>query len=100
MLSNSDILEIREIVRDIIRETSKKTSETTVRLTLRELGLEKLTYKQSQVVSTYGYKTYKRSLNYVRWKKDGEGKTSPVTCMRSEFDDFLRKFDIELKIIK
>jgi hypothetical protein len=84
-------LELRKLIADVSRDT--------VILTLQQLGLLKTTYMQSEIIKLYGMAAYKKSLMYVKWQKKGESRSSQVICMRSEFDEYLRQFDIELKPI-
>lgn len=85
-------IDIKEL-RQIIDETAQKA----VSETLRSLGLEKLIYRQAEIIRTYGITIYRKSLMYVQWQKKGESRSSPMICDKAEFDNYLRKFNIELK---
>jgi hypothetical protein len=83
--------ELRKLIADVSRET--------VILTLQQLGLLKTILTQSEVIKLYGRSAYEKSLMYVQWQKKGESKSSQVICQRNEFNEYLIKFDVELKVI-
>jgi hypothetical protein len=72
-------------------------SESIVKNTLRELHMLKKTYTQAEIVKMYGRAAYEKSLLYVKWQKKGPAKSSQVECLCDDFDEYKRKFDIELK---
>jgi hypothetical protein len=78
-----------------LREYSKEI----IKNTLRELHMLKKTYTQAEIVKMYGMAAYKKSLLYVKWQKKGNAKSSQVECLCDDFDEYKRRFDIELKQI-
>jgi len=72
-------------------------ADMVVKKNLEELGLLKKIYTRAEVEKIYGRAMFEKSKMYVKWQKKGGGKTSPVICQRTDFEEFLRKFNAELK---
>lgn len=73
-------------------EIAKIVQQTTIE-TLKMVGLLKTIYKRSEVERLYGRSAFEKSKFYVKWQKKGKS----LICQRSEFENYLSKFDIELK---
>jgi hypothetical protein len=71
----------------------------TVKAVLQELGYMKKTITRARVIELYGNAIFEKSKAYVAWQKKGDGRTSSVICMLEEFENYLRKFDLEQKPI-
>ncbi len=68
---------------------------------LIEAGLVPEIITGPEVIKNYGVSVFEKSRKYVRWQKKGKaGKTSTWYCMRTDFIDFLSKYDIELTNLK
>lgn len=69
--------------------------------TLEEMGAIKKTIGRSEIVQNYSRAIFDeaRMDNNINWRKDGNY-TSPVYCLRREFEAFLMKKQITIKLPK
>ena len=74
-----------------------KVADQASEKTLQKAGLLKIIFTRSEVVRLYGIGIYRNSLPYVNWQKKGAGRTSSLICLRAEFENYIQKFDLELK---
>lgn len=75
----------------------KKLIEDTVNATLEKLGMIKTTYTRAEVERLYGRRKFEKSLIYVKWVKKGKSKNSPVICQKEDFENYISRFNQELK---
>lgn len=80
---------------NIISWTAKEASKQTI----YELGLAKIIFTRAEVEKLYGAAIFRKSQDYVKWQKKGDGRTCTVLCLKEDFENYLRKFDIEIKPI-
>jgi hypothetical protein len=81
------IIEQRDLTIKIARETSQ--------MMLMELGMLSKTITRAQVVRTYSRRDYDKSLRYIKWIPKGRN----LVADRVEFENYLTRFNIELKEI-
>jgi hypothetical protein len=82
------IVEQRNIAIQVARETAQNM--------LMEMGLLSKTITRAQVVKTYSRRQFDNSVKYVTWIPKGKN----LVADRIEFENYLSKFNIELKLIK